>query len=105
MVIQILGNPKVPPVDVNLHHVLFVFGIILLCNQHSASRQGRFRILPIYWPRSHGANHLQSIKIEHLCGDLGKYSGQRITRRQAASGELSGRKRRADDQSASDDES
>ena len=96
MVTEMLGLPATEPQEPPLHHVVFVFSLIGLANQHSASQEGRFRILPLYWPLSHGKGLLKGIKIEALCGDVRKYSEHKRSRAQQSSGILEGRKRRAD---------
>ena len=97
MVHQILGGDISEPFFPAQHHyVLFVFALIGVANKQAKWREGTFRILPQYWPLSHGQGHLQSIKVECKCGDVRKHALHKRTLTQRRTQELVARKRRGD---------
>ena len=77
------------------HHVWkYLFCMLAFCNEITSVREGSFRILPQYWPLSHGQQLWRSIKIEFQCGDLRKYAGKRKTQGQRDAQLLNGRRSR-----------
>ena len=81
--------------EVELHVWKYLFSMLAFCNEVASLREGSFRILPQYWPLSHGQQILRSIKIEFQCGDLRKYAGKRKTHGQIHGQLLGGRRTRA----------
>ena len=73
MVLESLDDSTSEPPPVEPHYVLLIFAFIGVANAQAQWWQGRFRILPQFWPLSHGNGILKSIKREPLCGDVRKH--------------------------------
>ena len=78
--------------EVELHVWKYLFSMLAFCNEVAYLREGSFRILPQYWPLSHGQQLWRSIKIEFQGGDLRKYAGKRKTQGQRDAQLLNGRR-------------
>ena len=82
------------PQYVDIHVWRYLFAMLAYCNEIASLENSFFRILPQYWPLSHGYQILRSIKLEFQCGDLRKYAGKRKTRGQFHLQSLNGRRSR-----------
>ena len=82
------------PQEVDLHVWKYLFSMLAFCNEIASLQNSSFRILPQYWPLSHGYQILRSIKLELQCGDLRKYAGKRKTHGQIHGQLLNGRRSR-----------
>ena len=82
------------PQYVDIHVWRYLFAMLAYCNEIASLENSFFRILPQYWPLSHGYQILRSIKLEFQCGDLRKYAGKRKTHGQIHGQLLSGRRSR-----------
>ena len=82
------------PQYVDIHVWRYLFAMLAYCNEIASLENSFFRILPQYWPLSHGYQILRSIKLEFQCGDLRKYAGKRKTHGQIHGQLLNGRRSR-----------
>ncbi len=82
------------PQEVAIHVWKYLSSMLAFCNEVASLQKHSFRILPQYWPLSHGYQILRSIKLEFQCGDLRKYAGKRKTHGQIHGQLLSGRRSR-----------